>query len=313
MLKTYIVYKKNYYSKEEVQARNQRFRQNEVTRCPSCDEAVSCYLSGSHRFKVDYVQNIATIQKGEDGKTLFIRQWHLCRDRTARWGNIPEYLEEICRYAVRGDKVAKWQAELKSTFYYAAYRSRTNWTRMGNASEVYDGSYYFFLPENWKRILSGTSLQYCDLSGYCNGTDNLVRDRNTIRFLMDWARYPAIEKLWKAGYHQLIHKRISCPQKEYRNTIRWNRDSIREAVRFPMRLLKIHAPEDWTMEDMQKVTDQRNCVWCLGCSRFVVGGNERSGESGTTKGKRRTRNKVAIQSVPAGSRIPNPCRRSAGC
>lgn len=256
-----LIYKKGnvrglcYACGQEVRARNQRFRQNEVTRCPSCDEVVSCYLSGSDRFKVEYVQNIATIQKGEDGKTVFIRQWHLCRDRTARWQNIPEYLEEICRYAVRGDKVAKWQAELKSTYYYATYRSRTNWTRMGNTSEVYDGSYYFFLPENWKSLLSGTSLQYCDLSGYCNGTDNLVRDRNTIRFLMDWARYPAIEKLWKAGYHQLIHKRISCPQKEFRNTIRWNRDSIREAVRFPMRLLKIHAPEDWTMADMQKVTD----------------------------------------------------------
>lgn len=256
-----LIYKKGnvrgmcYACGQEVRARGQRFRQNEVIRCPNCGEVVSCYLSGSDRFKVDYVQNIATIQKGEDGKTIFIRQWHLCRDRTARWENIPEYLEEICRYAVRGDKVAKWQAECKSTWYYAAYRSRVSWTRMGNTSEVYDGCYYFFLPENWKSILSGTSLQYCDLSGYCYGADDLVRDRNAIRFLMDWARYPAIEKLWKAGYCNLIHKRINCPQKQFRNTIRWNRDSIREAVQFPMRLLKIHRPEDWTMADVQKVTD----------------------------------------------------------
>ena len=239
----------------EVRARNQRFRQNEVTRCPDCGTVVSCYLRGSDRFKADYVQNIATIQKGTDGKTLFIRQWHLLRDPTAKWESVTGFLEEICRYAIRGNRVAKWQREYKEAYYMNAIRCRAHcWIRMGNPTEVYDGLYYFFCPDDWRGILSGTSMQYCDFQRYC--ADVLLTDYgNPIRFLMDWARYPAIEKLWKAGYTNLAYNRIECPQKQFRNTIRWNKTSIREAVRFPTRLLKIHAPEDWTMADVQKVTD----------------------------------------------------------
>lgn len=256
-----LIYKKGnvrglcYACGREVRARNQRFRQSVVTRCPDCGTVVSCYLSGSDRFAVDYVENIATIQKGVDGKTLFIRQWHLLRDPTAKWERVTDFLEEICRYAIRGDKVAKWQHEGKDAYYMKTYRYPMDyWGRMNNPSEVYDGSYYFYCPDNWKSILSGTSLQYCDLQGYTRTVDKRW-DGNTIRFLMDWARYPAIEKLWKAGYTALVHQRIERPRKEFRNTIRWNKDSIREAVRFPTRLLKIHAPENWTMADVQKVTD----------------------------------------------------------
>lgn len=239
----------------EVRARNQRFRQNEVTRCPDCGTVVSCYLRGSDRFKADYVQNIATIQKGTDGKTLFIRQWHLLRDPTAKWESVTGFLEEICRYAIRGNRVAKWQREYKEAYYMNAIRCRANcWIRRGNPTEVYDGLYYFFCPDDWRGILSGTSMQYCDFQRYC--TDVLLTDYgNPIRFLVDWARYPAIEKLWKAGYTNLVNERIERPRKEIRNTIRWNKISIREAVRFPTRLLKIYTPEDWTMADVQKVTD----------------------------------------------------------
>lgn len=257
-----LIYKKGnvrglcYVCGREVRARNQRFRQSEITRCPECGEVVSCYISGSDRFKVDYVQNIATIQKGVDGKTLFIRQWHLLRDPTAKWESVTGFLKEICRYAIRGDRVAKWQHECKEAYMMNAWRyTIDDWKRMYNPSEVYDGSYYFYCPDNWKSVLSGTSLQYCDLQGYTSAVKTTKRDGNTIRLLMDWARYPAIEKLWKAGYTGLVHQRIECPQKEFRNTVRWNKDSIREAVRFPTRLLKIHAPADWTMRDVQKVMD----------------------------------------------------------
>ena len=39
-----------------------------------------------------------TIQRGTDGTTLFLRQWHLCRDYTAKWENIADHLEEVARY-----------------------------------------------------------------------------------------------------------------------------------------------------------------------------------------------------------------------
>ncbi len=55
---------------ESVKAEKQRFKQDSIVDCPICGSRVSCYLEGSDRFKAKYVQNIATIQKGIDGKTV---------------------------------------------------------------------------------------------------------------------------------------------------------------------------------------------------------------------------------------------------
>lgn len=239
----------------EVRATRQRFRQGEVVYCPDCGATVTCYLDTSDRFKVDYVENIASIQKGTDGKTLFIRQWHLRRDATARWDNIPGQLQEVCRYAIRGNRVAKWQKERKESWYMNAWRYPTeNWERVYNTSEVYDGTYFFHCPDNWRDMLSGTSLQYCNLPTYLAGPNATRKYRNVIRFLMDWAKYPMVEKFWKAGYTHLVHERVAGLLKDERYVIDWNRDSFREALRFPARLLKIHAPETWTMKDIKKVT-----------------------------------------------------------
>ena len=100
----------------KVRARRERFTQGNLVRCPDCGEVVACYLDTSDRFKVDYVENIASIQKGTDGMTIFIRQWHLKRDKTALWLDIPGHLEEVCRYAIRGNRVAKWQREGKENW-----------------------------------------------------------------------------------------------------------------------------------------------------------------------------------------------------
>ena len=242
---------------QEVRAKyGQRFRQNEIVRCPKWGEIVTCYLNTSDRFKVDFVQNIATIQKGKDGKTLFIRQWHILRDKTAQWRDIPGQLREICRYAIRGSHGAKWQREAKAAWCMNAYRyDLADWNRVNNLSEVYDGSYYFYCPENWQGVLSGTSMQYCNLAEYEGGPDTLTRNRNVIRFLMDWARYPMVEKFWKAGYRNIVHEKIAGIGREQRNTVIWTRPGFRQAIRFPQRLLKIHAPEEWTMRDFQKVTE----------------------------------------------------------
>ena len=239
----------------KVHARRERFTQNNLVRCPDCGDLVTCYLNTSDRFKVDYVDNVASIQKGTDGKTLFIRQWHLRRDTTGLWVDIPGHLEEICRYAIRGNRVAKWQREKKENYFMNTWRYRLpRWTKMENTSVVYDGSYYFFCPQSWKESLYGTSLQYCDLRSYI-GEPNMTRKKlNPIRFLMDWAQYPMVEKFWKAGYTHLIHERISGLRKEHRYIIGWNKTSFRESLHFPTRLLKIHEPEAWTMADIAKVT-----------------------------------------------------------
>lgn len=262
-----LLYKKGnvrgkcYCCGRDVKPRHQRFKQNELVRCPECGEIVTCYLKDSDRFKVDYVQNIASIQKGTDGETVFIRQWHLKRDSEAEWKDIPAFLEEICRYAIRGNHVAKWQCEAKETRYYSSYRYATSgWKRMQNHSEVYDGSYYFYCPDNWEEVFSDTSLQYCPLPEYMIDPEDTKNHRNAIRFLMDWAKYPMIEKFWKAGYTELVHEHVSGLRKDERHLIRWNRDSFREALKFPTRLLKIYPPEEWEIQRIKKTENAWNAA-----------------------------------------------------
>ena len=259
-----LIYKKGnvrglcYHCREQVRANAyQRFRQNEHTKCPNCGADVNCLLGTSDRFKVDYVQNVATIQLGLDDKTLFVRQWHILRDPTAKWENIPEQLKEVARYAVRGCRVAKWQNEAKENWYTNTYRYKLDgWTRMQNVTEVFDGTYCFYLPANWRDIVAGTSLQYCDLEGYVNTRQSNHRIYlNPIRFLIDWGRYPAVEKLWKAGYTKLVHERIEGLKPSLRGMIRWQSPVISQAIRFPLRLLKTFAPKEWTAERMKKMAD----------------------------------------------------------
>ena len=254
-----LVYKKGnvrgtcFLCREKVHAKDRRFRQGESAICPNCSSAVHAVLQGGVSFSADYVADVATLQKGTDGKTLFVRQWHLVRDQSAKWENIPAYLEEVARYAVRGNKAAKWQHEAKENMYMHPSRYRLkNWTRVRDVSSTYDGQYFFYLPMDWEEQLSGTSLQYCDLKGYYRSCDNDKQDRTTVRFLMDWARYPVMEKFWKAGYTGLVHERLCGVGKDYRYAVIWTRPDISTAIRFPKRFLKILPPKDWTCSKMHR-------------------------------------------------------------
>ena len=248
----------------------QRFQQNERTTCPSCGREVYALLESSDRFKVDYVDNVLSFQKGTDGKTVFIRQWHLNRDKTAKWEHIEAQLEEVARYAVRGSKAAKWQKEEKRTWYMAVYRERlSTWKRCKDVSSVYDGGGFFHTPTDWPNAVEGTSLQYCDVKDYQEKARMDKRDRDTRKLLLDWARYPAIEKFWKAGYRNLVHDKIGGRIGECRYAVKWDKNSIKDALHFPVRLLKIWEPAEWTMQRMQRV---RN-IW-----EMVIDGRVREWE-----------------------------------
>lgn len=258
-----LIYKKGnvrgtcYICREKVRAFRERFRSGMGVNCPSCGARVIAHLETGTNFRADYVEDIVTIQKGTDGQTLFLRQWHLKRDPTAQWENIPDFLEEICRYAARGNRAAKWQHEAKISWYMNSYRERLDrWERVSSVSRVYDERYYFYLPDDWRQQMQGTSLQYCPLDEYANyHKKNTSYSRNTVRFLLDWVRYPAIEKFWKAGYKEAVSQRVRGLQKRTQHVVRWTKNSLQDAVQFPKRFLKIHAPEDWTMNDFAKVTD----------------------------------------------------------
>ncbi len=247
---------------ETVYARNWRFRQGTVGKCPNCGARVVAYLESSDRYAANYVQDLVTLQKGKDGTTLFLRQWHLCRDPSAHWESVEEYLEEIARYAVRGNRVAKWQIEKKESWFMNTCRYRLkDWERVKNVTEVYDGTYNFFLPGNWREILHGTSLQYCDLGGYINERELARRNAdsrgNPVRFMLDWARYQAVEKLWKAGYTELIHERIAGRWRTKKHSIGWRAKTIQDAVHLPLHLLRLKKPVEWTTKDVAKLAELR--------------------------------------------------------
>ena len=261
-----LLYKKGnvrgvcFQCRQKVRAAGQRFRQFERVRCPACGAQVTAVLEGSYHFKVEAVENVATLQRGTDGETVFLRQWRLFRDPTAQWRDIPGLLKEVARYAVRGSCAAKWQREAKDNWYGNVSRyDLEDWTRAKDVSRVYDGSYYFYLPPDWREQVAGTSLQYVDLEGYLASPERGREKLNPIRFLLDWARYPAVEKLWKAGYTGAVHQHLTKPRREYRNAVNWRKDSIREAIHFPSRLLKAWPPEEWTMERFQRGRE----VWAI--------------------------------------------------
>lgn len=145
------------------------------------------------------------------------------------------------------------------------YRYRLDsWERVRNVTEVYDGEYCFFTPENWRDILRGTSVEYCDLDGYLR--DKMERQKNhdtranVVRFLMDWARYPAVEKLWKAGYTELIHARLAGAWKRHKTTVDWKAPTIQGAVRFPLRLLRGREPGEWDYNAVTRMATLWNMV-----------------------------------------------------
>ena len=235
----------------KVHARDRRFVQGTRVNCPSCGTRVSCVLENGSVFASNYIENIVAVQKGTDGETVFFRQWLLHRDNSARWEHIEDFLQETARYAIRGNKTAKWQKQGKESYYMRTERYELDeWTRWQD-NRIYDGSYFFY-PGGIEEALSGTAMQYADLEGYL---EEKRHNRNSIYFLEYHAKYPVIEFLWKAGYRNIVHNRIFGMDRENRNAILWERKKLKECFRFPLRILRLMPPEEWSLNDIQRVND----------------------------------------------------------
>lgn len=232
-----------------------RFAQGKLGYCPACGMKVRHVLEGGALYAADAVDNVVTLQRGLEDGVLFLREWRLERDPTAQWEDISQWLRETARWMLRGDHAAKWQHETK----YKVSMMQTerlllaDWERMRNVTEVYDGSYYFYLPENWRELVAGTPLMYCPLPDFLAERGKRKCEVNIMRMAVDWPRYPAVEKLYKAGYVRLVEERGWGFGREHRYAVNWRADSIEGAVRFPRRLLKLLAPKDWTAERVQTV------------------------------------------------------------
>lgn len=235
----------------QVHARGRRFTQSTRVNCPNCGTGVSCVLENGSVFASNYIENIVAVQKGTDGETVFFRQWLLRRDHTAQWEHIEDFLQETVRYAIRGAKTAKWQKQGKWNYYMKTERYELDeWTRWQD-NRIYDGSYFFY-PGGIEEALSGTAMQYADLEGYL---EEKRHNRNPIYFLEYHAKYPVIEFLWKAGYRNIVHNRIFGMDRENRNAILWERKKLKECFKFPLRILKLMPPEEWSLNDIQRVND----------------------------------------------------------
>lgn len=235
----------------QVHARGRRFTQSAYATCPNCGARVICVLEDGCAFAANYIENIVAVQKGTDGETVFFRQWLLHRDNSARWEHIEDFLQETVRYAIRGNKTAKWQKQGKEFYYMRTERYELDeWTRWQD-NRIYDGSYFFY-PTGIEEALSGTAMQYADLEGYL---EERGHNKNPIYFLEYHARYPVIEFLWKAGYRNIVHNRIFGMDRENRNAILWERKKLKECFKFPLRILKLMPPEEWSLNDIQRVND----------------------------------------------------------
>lgn len=237
----------------QVHARGRRFTQSAYATCPNCGARVICVLEDGCAFAANYIENIVAVQKGTDGETVFFRQWLLHRDNSARWEHIEDFLQETVRYAIRGNKTAKWQKQGKESYYMRTERYELDeWTRWQD-NRIYDGSYFFY-PTGIEEALSGTAMQYADLEGYL---EERGHNKNPIYFLEYHAKYPVIEFLWKAGYRNIVHNRIFGMDRENRNAILWERKKLKECFKFPLRILKLMPPEEWKLDDVKRA----NYLW----------------------------------------------------
>lgn len=231
----------------------QRFRQNETTYCPNCGEKVVCAMYGGNAYRAEALGNVAVVQKGTDGEIVFFRQFRIVRDQSARWTNIAGFLKETVRYAIKGNKTAKWQIEGKYNYFSHTERyDLEEWTRW-QGMKIYDGGFYF-CPTGAKEAIAGTMMQYADLDGYLNSN---IRYKNSMEFLMSHAKYPVVEFLWKAGYWKVLQDKICGASRETREAIRWKRTELKECFKFPMRYLKIMEPGEWTLAGIEAV----NRLW----------------------------------------------------
>ncbi len=235
----------------KVRARAQRFVQGTQVRCPDCGSEVICVLENSQAWKSDFVENIAFLQKGTDGESLWIRVFHIKRNYDANYPDINKNLIECARYGLKGFKAAMWLKEAKEYSFCGRCDVYTlkNWERSSRIY-IYDGYTYRVFAEGVEEAVKGTRLQYIDIRGV------FERYRDPLKFIIDFIRFPCMEFLYKNGYYGLLEAKVQNRlSTDTRNICRWERKNPKEFFKFPMRLLKLAKPEKWNEWNVKYVND----------------------------------------------------------
>ena len=228
-----------------------RFVQSESVRCPVCGTMVICILENSARWKAEHVDNVAFMQKGKDGETVFIRQIRIERDVSVQYEPFERYIEETARYAIRGNQCATWQHFRRESRMWGSYEYKTKyWERMRNRG-VYDG-WYTFWDETVDEAVQRTKLQYASIRDYLQNEQ--IRHPNVIKYIMDCARYPVMEFLYKKGFTGIVAERTyGCVNKEHMSAILWQRNVLKECFRCPLSYLDIMKPHLWSLGSLYTV------------------------------------------------------------
>ncbi|MEG1335990.1 MAG: PcfJ domain-containing protein, partial [Clostridiales bacterium] len=208
---------------------SQRVRQYEMCYCPNCGSRCMAILENSSSLKASVVNYVTTIQKGEQN-TVWFRTFRIIRDNNTAYPQpIANYLSEIQRNGIRGNRVALWGLYGQSWVYDADY----TWCC------------YKFYPGNIDSAVNGTRLQYADIYNYAQESNS-----NVIQYAKYFAQYPVMEFLRKGGYTQLLLERVCGLSKDTANAIRWQRSKLKECFKFPLHFLKSRPAGDWTMSDI---------------------------------------------------------------
>lgn len=216
--------------------------------CPNCGKPVCTYRSDSTRYWYAYfVDNLATIQRGTDGKSVFVREWHILRTKTGRFEG-PEQLREVARYAFRGKHNAKWTKEHRGIYFdHVYYDELKEWTMAREKKTwVYDDGFQMILPDRrqMRAITRGTSLEYASLNNYRAAVTEQKLTVNVLWYFSRFIREKAFEKLTKAGYWKIATSRYGKAK------VKWQADTIEEALGVPTWILRLQKPNAWKDDDV---------------------------------------------------------------
>ena len=224
-----------YLCGKHVELPRDRFRQGEKRGCPNCGNSVWIYLSDGFYFSTNYINNVATLQRGRDG-AVWIREWHI--KRGPERGITKDNLQPTDAWLIKGTEVFKWAMEEKLQWTAMSFQRyvHDDWFKSKRIVYTVDGFYAFYLPDDWRDIVKDTPLRYLDLEDAVRH----IKTTNVLRLMLDWARYPAIEKLLKAGFTSLVEDRLRGADKF--RSIKWKQKDIKAALGFPLRLADQMCP-----------------------------------------------------------------------
>lgn len=218
-------------------------------KCPNCGKTVVTYRTGSTSFWYAYfIDNLATIQRGKDGKSVFVREWHILRTPAGGFEG-PEQLREVARYAFRGRHIAKWTKEHRGVFFDHVYYDTLKEWKMAREKKtwIYDDGFQMILPDRrqMRAITRGTSLEYASVHAYAEACEENKIDRNDLYYFERFIKERAFEKITKAGFWRL------ALMADY-GTVNRKAETLEEALGVPKWILRLEKPAEWRDNELAK-------------------------------------------------------------